>query len=81
MKNKIIKKNVRTEKERYDNQVLVILEKMESKFTVFVEVQKLLINKINNFEVDIKNQFMILKERQSLLSNKFNKIDIRIDRA
>ena len=74
-----MKKNIRTEKKRSDDQTAVILERVESQFKAFGEAQSLLIDNVDNFKKDVKNQFMAFGEAQDLLSNKVDKIDERLE--
>ena len=53
MKKNIIKKNVRTEKKRSEDQTAVILEDIKSQFTVFGEGLSLLSDKADRIETKI----------------------------
>jgi hypothetical protein len=74
-----MKKNIRTEKKRSDDQTAVILERVESQFKAFGEAQSLLIDNVDNFKKDVKNQFMAFGEAQDLLSNKVDRVETKVD--
>ena len=74
-----MKKISKQEKKYTDNDMSVILERVESQFKVFGEGQSLLIDKFDKFEIDVKNQFIAFGEGQDILANKVDKIDERLE--
>lgn len=78
--NIIMKKISKQEKKYTDNNMSVVLERIESQFKIFGESQSLLIDNVNNFKKDVKNQFMAFGEAQDLLSNKVDNIEVKVDK-
>ncbi|MEA2097745.1 MAG: hypothetical protein U9P70_01570 [Patescibacteria group bacterium] len=75
-----MKKISKQEKKYTDNNMSVVLERIESQFKIFGESQSLLIDNVNNFKKDVKNQFMAFGEAQDLLSNKVDNIEVKVDK-
>ena len=81
-----MKKLLKQEKKYTDNNMSVVLERVESQFKIFGEAQSLLINKVDKIETKVdklaentRNQFMAFGEGQEILSNKVDKIDERLE--